>query len=286
MTDAVESVVSTDNNYDVKIVAGILRVIIVMVAVLLCAYLFVFGIVQKITYTSPEAWGQFGDYFGGLMNPAISICTLIIAIRVFSEQKKAINLQKEELQATREELKKTRETANKQAEIMRQQQKSQQFFDLMKIYEKTFQDANKEKNLEDFFIRDLKQYSRNHPYNSEVEGELGLDESKFYDNLFKKYFIKYENELFYAYKNYLQLIQSIFVDFFDYNNDQIYINLFISQLKRSELRLIALFMMRKNVQNEAFVYFVSQCTLFSELQKDSFREWAESELPPNFFAKA
>lgn len=289
MSEAAESTVNTGNNYDAKFVTIILRVIVTLVGILLIAYLLVFGIIQKMPATNPEAWGQFGDYFGGLMNPAISICTLLVAIRVFGEQKKAIelqknafDLQKEELKATRDELAKTREAADKQAEIMRYQQRSQQFFDLMKMYGKTFGDANQERNLEDFFIKDL-----NHSMDALRHQKLSVlsEEKIFWNTKFHDYFLENAASIFNTYKSHLQLIKSLFTDFLADDSDKNFINLFMAQLKRSELRLMALCMMKNEELKASFISFSAKHGLLASLQKDSFRDWAESVLPPECFSK-
>lgn len=65
---------------------------------------------------SPPAWGAFGDFLGGILNPVISSFTLFVAVNVWS-------LQKSELSATKREL-----------ETQRGQQR---FFDLLNIYHRT-----------------------------------------------------------------------------------------------------------------------------------------------------
>lgn len=60
-----------------------------------------------------EAWGQFGDFFGGLLNPIIAACTLFVAMRVWA-------LQEKELKDTRTELKSQRD--------------HQYFFNLLNVY--------------------------------------------------------------------------------------------------------------------------------------------------------
>lgn len=62
-------------------------------------------------YSDEQAvWGAFGDYIGGILNPVISLCTLIIALMVFK-------LQKEELSETKQALSSSAETALLQAKI-------------------------------------------------------------------------------------------------------------------------------------------------------------------------
>lgn len=71
----------------------------------------------------PDAWGQFGDYMGGLLNPLIFLFTLIVAVKVW-------NLQKTEVMETRKAL----EDQGKTAE---QQRREQRFFDFLSIYRST-----------------------------------------------------------------------------------------------------------------------------------------------------
>ena len=53
---------------------------------------------KELPFTeSPGAWGEFGDFIGGVLNPVISLFTLTVAISVWS-------LQKKELKATQNAL--------------------------------------------------------------------------------------------------------------------------------------------------------------------------------------
>jgi len=60
---------------------------------------------------NPGAWGTFGDFMGGLLNPLISLFTLLVAIKV-------LHLQRQELKMTREELKNANELMTQQYESM------------------------------------------------------------------------------------------------------------------------------------------------------------------------
>jgi len=72
---------------------------------------------------NPGAWGTFGDYFGGLLNPLISALTLFVAIRVWQLQK--------------QELAETRKAMEEQAKTAEQQRQEQRFFDLLNVYQRT-----------------------------------------------------------------------------------------------------------------------------------------------------
>jgi hypothetical protein len=78
----------------------------------------------------PGAWGTFGDYFGGLLNPVVSTLTLFVAVAVWQLQREAIALQRSELEETRAVL-------AEQAQTGTQQREEQRFFDFLNIYLRT-----------------------------------------------------------------------------------------------------------------------------------------------------
>jgi len=81
---------------------------------------------------NPSAWGTFGDYMGGLMNPLVSVLTLFVAISVW-------RLQKDELELTRKESAQTKVVMEEQAKTAEQQRREQRFFDLLSLYHTTVQ---------------------------------------------------------------------------------------------------------------------------------------------------
>ena len=86
---------------------------------------------------SPESWGQFGDYVGGVLNPLVAVLALV-AIST------SVRLQRKELQETRSELKASKEAAQEQAKTAEQQRREQRFFDFLNLYQHTLTtvDAN------------------------------------------------------------------------------------------------------------------------------------------------
>lgn len=80
--------------YKKPIVLGIV-VIVAVIAVMVSVYFFNFR--NRGLSESPEQWGQFGDYIGGVLNPIFGFATFIALLYT-------IKLQTEELKATREEL--------------------------------------------------------------------------------------------------------------------------------------------------------------------------------------
>lgn len=100
----------------------LLPVVLLIAAVLLVSiYVWVF---YALPWTSdPSAWGSFGDYMGGLLNPIVSTMTLIIAIKVWVQQ--------------RQELEETKQALKDQAETAQANRREQRFFDLMQVYQQT-----------------------------------------------------------------------------------------------------------------------------------------------------
>lgn len=96
------------------------------VAVLVYAIVF-----RELSVTkSPDAWGTFGDFLGGLLNPLVSTLTLFVAVSVWK-------LQREELELTRNELAQTKLAMEDQAKTTEQQRQEQRFFDLLNVYQRT-----------------------------------------------------------------------------------------------------------------------------------------------------
>jgi hypothetical protein len=75
---------------------------------------------------NPERWAQFGDYFGGILNPLLSFSALI-AILI------TIRLQSDELQLSTDELAKSATALGQQLNAFRQQNFESTFFQLMRL---------------------------------------------------------------------------------------------------------------------------------------------------------
>ena len=72
---------------------------------------------------SPPAWGAFGDYLGGILNPLVSTFTLIVAVKVWQQQKV--------------EMRETQKALAEQVKTAEQQRREQRFFDLLNVYYRT-----------------------------------------------------------------------------------------------------------------------------------------------------
>jgi hypothetical protein len=74
---------------------------------LLCAYILYFGVLKNLGAGGPTSWAEFGDFFGGVVNPIVGIVTVILVV--------------ETLRTTRDEAEQTRIHLEMQTEQMRLQ---------------------------------------------------------------------------------------------------------------------------------------------------------------------
>ena len=108
------------------ILIGIGGVILTVSAILF--YHHYFGELQIVPNT--EKWGQFGDYFGGVLNPALAFLALLgLLITIYQNQR--------ELSLTREELRKTSISMQKQARYF---EKKEELDELIKVIERIHND--------------------------------------------------------------------------------------------------------------------------------------------------
>lgn len=67
---------------------------------------------------APAAWAQFGDYFGGVLNPIVGLAALGALLWTLKLQREELKTSIEELRRTAEAATKQARTAERQAEIM------------------------------------------------------------------------------------------------------------------------------------------------------------------------
>lgn len=71
--------------------------------------------------TGAEAWGQMGDYFGGMLNPVLSFCALIALLYTIHQQHQELALTRRELEKTLEELEMARVAQEHSADLLAKQ---------------------------------------------------------------------------------------------------------------------------------------------------------------------
>lgn len=88
---------------------------------------------KELPKGGPDSWGQFGDFLGGILNPVVGLCTLLVAVAV-------LKLQQRELEATKLALQEQVEQTQK-ANSLEIQKKDEQLF--MSIMDKVSSSAFK-----------------------------------------------------------------------------------------------------------------------------------------------
>jgi uncharacterized membrane protein len=100
----------------IKVLAGLLVVAIAVFCVVFLAY---FQEFQGNLSPKQEVWGQFGDFFGGTLNPFLSFLSLIALVFTVAKQSRQLELAHEELQNSKAELEATREELKRSADAQR-----------------------------------------------------------------------------------------------------------------------------------------------------------------------
>jgi hypothetical protein len=258
---------------------------------------FVFGAlaILSITYVifkvatngdgTPEQWGQFGDFIGGLMNPIISglaLLALVVSIR----------LQKTELAETRKSID--------------EQRREQRFFDLLNLYQSTTNTLIKDNQVGkaaiqniikeftpriDEFIRSgttvIERYKRPNRGDSLesltrqiLSGTEKVDELPLIIKCWKKdglpTFGHYFRTTFAVFFQLEKLLK---------NDHWIYGGIFRAQLSQDELVAITLHLVFDNTENSPTVNLACKYGLLKHLENENFRKWAESNLPPLAFGR-
>lgn len=259
---------------------GLLLVPAVCAAVAISTYAVTF---RNLPATeNPQAWGTFGDFLGGLLNPLVSTLTLFVAIGVW-------RLQRDELELTRKELEQSKLAMEDQAKTAEQQRQEQRFFDLLNVYQRTVDSISFTRSQSaggdsrELLTRQGKQaffgwlaYSTLHKTAmSEVPSQIHqvqhqwirLDAPGMFDHYFRVVFrILHEAET---------LLGSQHVR---------YIKLFRAQLSRSELIILA-YNLWLDDEGKKMIPLAEKYGLLKHLPKGHLRTTLERELPPLVFGR-
>jgi hypothetical protein len=93
-------------------------------------YLWMFGARPS---TNHEAWGQFGDFLGGTLNPIFSLSALVALLYT-------LVLQSRELRQSTEQLERSAKALDAQNTVLRKQSFEATFFQLLRLYSEVVQD--------------------------------------------------------------------------------------------------------------------------------------------------
>ncbi len=251
--------------------------------VLVAAYVFAFY--QNGWSKNPDAWGQLGDYIGGLLNPLVACFALIALVA-------SVRLQKAELAATREELKESKQAMQEQAKIAEQQRSEQRFFDLLNIYKFTLDNQNfsqhvasgRGQTLEQFigkeaisniYLRAESSLDTLHLLISNNEN-ISLDDIRYGLDAWDDDLTNLCNKIP-AYSRVVLLIIKIISE--DININKNYGDLFLNQLTQEELSVIAIYIIF-NDDAENYINIINTSRLFSRMD-----DGVVSNMINKFFSK-
>lgn len=238
---------------------------------------------------SPGAWGTFGDYVGGLLNPLISALTLFVAISVWQ-------LQKQELEETRKAL-------EEQAKTAEQQRQEQRFFDLLNVYYRTVESIRytditfssvtvmsdgapreQRENLFEGKSAISKWLSRKTTVLSQYLKEKGSaipGQSVLKPEIEKQWTKEAPDQYF---DSYFRIVRHLLTEAQHLlgAQDQNYVALFRAQLSRSELVLLALHLWL-DPEGQAVQHLAGKYGLLTNLPKGDLRTELNGEFPPELF---
>jgi hypothetical protein len=264
-------------------------------AVLVAAYVIAF--VQNGWSKNPEAWGQLGDYIGGLLNPLVAgfaLMALVVSVR----------LQKAELAATRKELENSRLAMQEQATTAEQQRQEQRFFDLLNIYQQTVSSISivarmspsaelpvhysGKEAIAQFFRSDAGgdvigfdsegfgywSQSLERPFSEHINGKADLQ------NLWNS------GQIPSLFDHYFRVVFRVLCE----SNDLLgvqhhrYVKLFRAQLSRNELSLLG-FNIWLDEEGQKMIPLAAKYGLLKHLSKGHLRTQLEKELSPEVFGR-
>ena len=233
----------TDNNFE-KFIKDVVPFIVLIGIFLIVIYYLKFKGPEFLI--KPELWGSLGDFIGGILNPIISFCTLMVAYQVWKLQK--------------EESKNTRKAIEDQAKTLEQQRQTQQFFNLLNLRKETLESTN-------VFLNNSLDVEKK-AFEKALENLLSNCFSD--EALFKKLFnenqnghqepidsdglLKLKNDWKKIYSNFLPHFKTCLfilreIQEIDPNNKVKYIEIFKNQLSPSEAVLLGLYLCKNSDEN-------------------------------------
>jgi hypothetical protein len=87
-------------------------------------YVFAFHLDGFVFVRDPAAWGQFGDFMGGTLNPILSFITLFLLALTLGVQSRQLDKTTQQLEMSREELTATRKELERSAAAQERSEKA------------------------------------------------------------------------------------------------------------------------------------------------------------------
>lgn len=232
---------------------------------------------------NPAAWGTFGDFVGGLMNPLVSVLTLFVAISVW-------RLQKAELELTRNEMAQTKEAMEDQAKTAEQQRREQRFFDLLNLYKETVNSIEVSDTTSfgsDTTIETIKGKRALTIIISNAGLKRFAEDIRHAPSLSEEPDIGRANRFFALFLgHYFRVVFTLLREAEQVLGDQHfrYVKLFRAQLSRNELTSLT-FNLMHNVEGTKMIPLVCRYGLLKHLHDCHLRRGAEQRLPPAAFGR-
>lgn len=115
-----------------KTIFSVLTALLVIIGFFVYRYYLSFG--AKFFPSDRTEWGQFGDYFGGTINPLLGFASFIALLITIVYQAKGLKLSSEELKLSTEELKNSAKALSAQNKAIELQSFEQTFFSWLNTY--------------------------------------------------------------------------------------------------------------------------------------------------------
>lgn len=132
-------------NKEIKFIKCLIVFFCICVAVVVVAYVLNFS--GANISNDPSDWGVLGDYFGGVLNPLISLFTLFFLIKTYLSQKK-------ELHQSEMEAKEQRKIAQKTVEMQMLTTKISASYELISVYKAEMEGVTLAINADSHYGRD------------------------------------------------------------------------------------------------------------------------------------
>lgn len=244
-----------------------------------------------------EELGQLGDFFGGLLNPLVSVLTLFVAISVW-------RLQKDELELTRNEMAQTKLAMEDQAKTSELQRQEQRFFDLLNLYQRTVDSITHVDQVSSSLNAPVIQSSGKQALSNWLASSLppelskfrqdGLNNKRYRSGPDKSYQITEESliaewnnsNLGNQFDHYLRVVFRLLTESEALLCDQHYryVKLLRAQLSRAELILIG-FNLWLDEEGKSMAPLAAKYGLLKHLPKGHLRTQLEKVASPNVFGR-
>lgn len=223
-------------NYESKYWA-VIAFVFISCLIIIGLYSYQFGIGL---WSTPEKWGQLGDFFGGVLNPVIGFVTLILLLVTITQNQKALEYNSQELELTRNELSDSKKALQQQVVILATQSFNSTFFHMVSFLNDSSSNIRYESTEEN--IKNIKGKKAFQFYHQELIKALegyshrDFDEKQHVERqvlVFSQQFDREIGHYFKQIKNLLSHIDSSGID-----NKEFYGNIISSQLSLYEKAIL------------------------------------------------